>query len=184
MQRGHAKLGHNEVYVAPCRYHTGPTRQLRDDLRGPAPERCRGKGDNRPSTRRARRTPDEVELPADPAVEPRPDRVRTHLPREVDLDRRVHRNHLTMLRDDTRVVRVVRGVHLHHRVVVGEVIQTAGAHHEGGDDPPGVDALPRTGDDTPFYEVYHAVREHLRVDAEVPMLPQRQQDGLGHRADP
>jgi hypothetical protein len=93
--------------------------------------------------------PHEVHLPADPAVEIRAQRVRAHLPREIDLQRRVDRHHLVVLRDDERIVRVFGGVELAHRVVIDELEHLARAEHERGHDLALVKRLARAVDD-PF----------------------------------
>src|SRR4030065_147991 len=71
----------------------------------------------------------EVQLPPPPPVEPRADTVGAHLPRQIDLDGGVDRDHLRVLGDDERIVHVVRGMELDHRIVVGEIVPPLGAPH-------------------------------------------------------
>ncbi len=66
---------------------------------------------------------DEVHLAADAAVHALADRVGTHLAGQVDLDRRVDRDHALEAADDRRVVGVLGRTHLDHRVVVGPAIE-------------------------------------------------------------
>ena len=86
---------------------------------------------------------------------------------QVDLDRRVDRDHPAERADDVGVVGEVDRPHLDHRVVVDEVVQALRAHHERGHDLAAVALLARPGDHAGLDEVDDRVGEHLGVDAQV-----------------
>ena len=65
----------------------------------------------------------EVHLSADAGVDTRADRIGDHLAGQIDLDGRVDRDHPMERPDDRRVIREIDRAHLHHRVVVDEVVQ-------------------------------------------------------------
>ncbi len=69
------------------------------------------------------------------------------------------------------------------RVVVDEVVQAPRAHEERGHHLAGVEALAGVGDDALVVEVDDALAEHLGVDAEVVLLVQEHEDGVGDAAD-
>ena len=126
---------------------------------------------------------DEVHLAADAGVEPMSDRVGDDLPRQVDLDRRVDRDHPAERADHVGVVREVDRPHLDHRVVMDEVVEALRAHDEGGHDLAAVALLARPGDDAGLDQIDHRVREHLGVDPEIAFVAEREGRCRRDRAD-
>ena len=59
-------------------------------------------------------------------------------PDEIDLERRVDRDHLVVLADERGVVGAIARVELDERVVVDEVVERARADDEAGHDPAAV----------------------------------------------
>ena len=101
------------------------------------------------------------------------DRVRDDLAGQVDLDRRVDRDHPAERADDVGVVGEVDRPHLDHRVVVDEVVQPRRTHQERRDDLAAVALLGGPGDDAGLDEVDDGVREHLGVDRRGRACPSR-----------
>ncbi len=93
---------------------------------------------------------------------------------EVDLDRRVDRDHPREGADDVGVVREIDGPHLDHGVVVNEVVEAGRAHHERRHDLAAVAFLGIAGDHAGLDELHHGVREHLGVDPEVVFVGESQ----------
>ena len=116
--------------------------------------------------RRHCRAADDVHLPANAAVDPRADRVRTTWPVRSTSIAELMATIPIVLRHDDRCRWCTRRVHLDHRVVVEELIEGLGAQDELATILPGA-AFSLAGNDTPLDEVDDAVREQLRVDAEV-----------------
>ena len=81
------------------------------------------------------------------------------------------------------VVGEIDRAHLDHRVVVDEPIQPTAAEDERGHDLAAVPLLAGTGDHAGLHEVDDAVREHLAVDAEVPLVEQEEGGRGGDRPD-
>ena len=82
-------LGHHPVDVSTRRHHAGPRLERWHDARDASVGRGRRQRDNRDAIGRQRGAADEIHLPADPRIDPEPDRVGDHLAGEVDLERRV-----------------------------------------------------------------------------------------------
>jgi len=122
-------------------------------------------------------------VPADAAEEHRAEGVGAHLAGEIHLQRRVDRDHVVVLGDEERIVRVLRRVHLDDRVVVDEFIQLAAAGGEAADDLAGIEHLFASGNHAAFGQLADAVGEHLRVDAEVVLVRQAGEDGVGDPPD-
>jgi hypothetical protein len=66
-------------------------------------------------------------------------------------------------RDVARVVVYDGRIHLEHLVAIDEIVETLGAHAEGGDDLPLVEALALTGDDPLLHQVDDPVAENISV---------------------
>ena len=119
---------------------------------------------------RARGSPDEVHLAADPRVEELAQRVRADLAGEVDLERRVDGDHAVVLGDDEGVVRVLGRVELDDRVVVDEVVERFRAHARSE-----VTILPAV-------ERLAAVRDDAGVDQSAARRPRTSRCGCRGRA--
>ncbi len=130
-----------------------------------------------------RRATHEVHLAADAAVEPRADGLRADLAGEINLDGAIDRDHALELANDERVVGVVGGPHLDHRVVVYEVQQTSRAHDKARHNPPWVALLARAGDDAALDEIEHTIGEHLGMHAQVAPVSERLERRVRNRAD-
>jgi hypothetical protein len=85
VQHGHAELRHDVMHIGPGRHDTGAGPELRDDSRHRAVPRGRRQSDDRPPALRIGRPPDEIHLPAEPAVDLRADRIGADLAGEIDL---------------------------------------------------------------------------------------------------
>ena len=124
-----------------------------------------------------------VDLAADTAVLAHTDALAGHLAHQVDLEARVDGYHPVLLRDDDGVVGVVDGIELHVVVAVDEVIQLAAAHNERRHGLALVEGLAAAVDDALLHQLHHAVAEHLAVDAQVVLVAQRLQHGVGDGTD-
>ena len=142
-----------------------------------------GHGDDGLALAGERGAADEVHLAADAAVLADADGLAGHLPLQVHLEAGVDGDHAVVLRDDEGVVDVVDRVKLHVGVLVDEVVELACAHDEGDHGLAAVEGLAAAVDDAAAHEVHHAAGEHLAVDAEVVLVGQRAQDGVGDGAD-
>ena len=81
------------------------------------------------------------------------------------------------------VVGEVDRTHLDHRVVVDEVVQPGGAHHECRHDLAPVALLAGAGDHPGLDQVDHGIGEHLGVNAQVTVAAQGQGGGGRDRPD-
>src|SRR3990172_5648056 len=181
---GDPVLGDHVADVVAGRGHARALLQHGYEARRLAAQGGAGEGDDRHAARRARGAVDEVQLTPHPAVEARADAVGAHLPRQIDLDGGVDRHHLRVLGDDKRVVDVVRGVELDHRVVVDEVVQPLRAQHEAGYDLPRVQRLALAGDDALVDQIDDPVAEQLGMDPQVFVVHEARQHCVGDGADP
>ena len=110
-------------------------------------------------------------------------RVGDDLAGQVDLERGVDRDHVVVLGNHERVVGIVRRVHFECRIVVEELEQLMCAGGETADDLAAVQRLVLAGDHAEPGELHHAVGEHLGVDAEIVLVRQHGEDGVGDIAD-
>ena len=85
--------------------------------------------------------------------------------------------------DHPRVVDVADRPQLEGRVVVEEAVEAVGSEGEGADGLGAVEVLADAGDDARFDEVDDAVGEQLGVDAEIVVIAQRVEDGVGDGTD-
>ena len=176
---------HSVMTVRTCaRVVTTPAPSRSDEtIRDAAAAGLRRQGDDRPALGREAGSADEVHLAPDPAVQPVADRVGDDLAGQVDLDRGVDGDHPAERADDVGVVGEVDRSHLDHRVVVDEVVQPPGPHHERGHDLAPVALLAGAGDHAGLDQVDDRVGEHLGVDAEVVLAAQRQRGRGRDHAD-
>src|ERR1035441_4967246 len=83
----------------------------------------RGDRNDRFATLRARRSANEVHLPANPAVELVSDGVRANLASQVDLQSRINGHHVVVTGNERGIVGIGGGMKLENRIVVDEVEQ-------------------------------------------------------------
>ena len=114
-----------------------------------------------------------VDGAAGPGNEPRADRFRTDLPGQIDLDRRVDRDHVVVLRDDSRVVALVGRIVQESLIIVKIRIRLAGPIREREHRLAGFERLAAVVDDAVLHQVDQRRAEHLCVDAQVPVILQR-----------
>ena len=88
-----------------------------------------------------------------------------------------------MLADHAGIIDVIDRVHFDVRIVVYELVELASAHQEGSDKLPTVDRLFLIRDDTGFGQGYHPIGEHLGVNTEIPLVPQRKERCVRDGAD-
>ena len=113
----------------------------------------------------------------------RPHGVGPHLPSQVDFDGTVDGRHLGVAADDGRVIHIGHVQHGDKWVVVHKIVKSTRSHNEGADDLAGVHALVFAGNDTPLHQVDHAIREHLGVDAQILVIGEGVEHGVGDAAD-
>ena len=179
---GDAELGDDVVDVAAVQGHPGPLLDERHDARDLALLGGRLQREDGGAALGEDGAAHEVGLPADPAVEGRPDRFRRGLSGEVDLHGGVDGHHLLVGRDDQRVVGVVDAAELDGRVVVDEVVGRLVSHAERRDRLAAVDGLPGVVDHPAPHEVGDPVGEQLGVHAEVLLAREGGEDGVGDAA--
>lgn len=101
------------------------------------------------------------------------------LSREVDLDRGVDRGEARQRGEHRGIVGVCRLPQRDRAVAVGEVEQRLGAEQHPADGLAVVAALERVCHDALSDEASHPVPDHTGVDAEVVVLGQGAEDGVG-----
>ena len=178
----HAVLGDHVVDVAPGDHDAAAWVMVRDDPRMVPVVRGGGEHHDRLAPVGHGRAPDEVHLAPDAAVEQEAQRVGAHLAREVHRERRVDGHHLVVARDDVGVVDVPGGVELEERVVVHVAVELFRAHAEARHDLPRVQGLLLSRDHARLDEVDHAVGEGLGVHAQVPLVHEVGEHGVGDPA--
>ena len=183
VQIGDAVLGDHVVHGSPGGHHARARLERRHDARDLAFLGGRGQGDDGAPAGGAPGALVEVRLPTDARVESGAQRVGAHLAGEIDLQRRVDGHHLVLLPDDERVVDVLRRVEGEHRVVVHVVVQLLGTHGEGSDDLAPVDGFLRPGDHALVDKDGDGVGNDLGVDAEVLLLSEQRDHGMGDTSD-
>src|SRR4029450_896798 len=132
---------------------------------------CRGRqSDNRFPSLAARRSPNEIDLSADPAVEVVAQGVRPHLPGQIYLERGVDRHLLVVPADYERIIRISAGMKLEKRIVIDKIVKPARAQHKPQDHLTRMQRFLFVCDDTFLDEVHNAIAYHLGVDAKI-LLP-------------
>ena len=176
-------FGHDPVHVVLAGGHHRPWCQGGGD-----PAHCPalgrgGEGDEALAPLGVGGPPHIVCLPSGPGDVPGPHALGAHLPEEVHLQGSVHRDEAGVLSDDRRVVDLVHWQHQEGRVVVDVVINPLRAKGQRGHALAPVDGLALVGGCPTGEQLHHTVGEELRVDAQLPLLPQGQPHCLRHRPD-
>ena len=166
-EMGDSVLGNHVVNVTPARHHPRARLENRHDARLLPLLHGGGQGDDRLAALALRRPADEIDLPAEPGVDPGPDGVRADLAGEVNLDGGVDGNQVVVARHHGGIVGVLGGVRLEERVVVYVLVEPLRAEDKRENRLPLVQGLLPSGDDPLFDRLHHAVAHHLGVDAEV-----------------
>ena len=180
---GDAVLGHHVVNVGPAGYDSRACVEHGRDARNCSVFRGGLEGDDRLAAFRAGCAANEIDLPAEAAVGPRADGVGAHLAGEIHLNGGVDGHHAVVARDGERIVRVAGGPHLEDRVVVHELEQAARAERKADENLAAMDLFAVAGEDARLDQVDDAVRAHLAVHAEVFMVAEAAEHGVGHTAD-
>ena len=161
-----------------------PIFQERDDTRdGSVPGR-RWQGDDGLSVFSHGGSTYEIHLSAETAVDVWPNGIGADLPGQINLDSGIHRNHLFVLRDDQGIICVIRRMQLKNRIVVHVVVQVFSAEDESSYDFARVQGLFGSCYESGFHSFLHAVRYHLRMNAQVFFIPKGRQNGIRDAADP
>ena len=199
---GDSVLRHDVADVRTRRHDTRSLTEESDDLALALLRRGRH-GDDGLSALGARGSVDEVDLSAEAGEDLGADGVAHDLTGDIDLDGRVHRDHLRHLRDHEGVVREAHVADEHGGVVDHELVPTRhvkpprarlfGSHHEARRRAAGVerllpvissrDAYELVGDGARFNQVDHAVAEHLAVNAQTLVALQVGHHRIGNHAD-
>lgn len=199
---GNSVLRHDVADVRTRRHNASSLTEESDNLALSLLRRG-GHGDDGLSALRSRSSVNEVDLSAEAGEDLGSDGVAHDLTRNIDLDRRVHRNHLRHLRDHEGVVREAHVANQHGRVVVHELVPTRHgkpplkrllrSHHEARRRAASVERLlPVTlsrhsyelvGDGARLDQIDHAVAEHLAVDAQTLVALQVRHHSVGNDAD-
>ena len=123
-----------------------------------------------------RGTPHEICLAACPAELLVSDRLRACLARQVHLQGGIDGDHVVIACHIGRVVGVINGKHLHHGVIVDEVVQLLGTHEKGRHHLVGMKILSGAVDDPFLHQVNNTVGKHFRVDPQIFLAFQKAQD--------
>ena len=83
----------------------------------------RGQSDHRLAELGASRATNEIHLPAKAAIKALAHRIGAHLPREVDLHRRIDGDHVIVPCNHERIVHIAVRTKLKHRVFVDELVK-------------------------------------------------------------
>mmetsp|Transcript_58999 Transcript_58999/g.93881 ORF Transcript_58999/g.93881 Transcript_58999/m.93881 type:complete len:203 (-) Transcript_58999:756-1364(-) len=165
-----------------CSHHTRSWLQHRQYL-GLALACGRRQRHNRLSTRRQRSTSHEVHLSTHSTIHLGADRVGANLASDIHLDARVDGVRQRVGAYHLGVVDIRAIAEQHQGIIGDEVIQPLGAHCKRRGELASMVVLVRVGDDTHVDQVEDAVAEHLSVDAEVLVVVQTLQDGVGNAAN-
>ena len=128
--------------------------------------------------------PHEVQLPARSGIDGRADGVGTHLAAEVYLDGGIDGDHMGVEGYHAGVVGVGDVPHLHRRVPMDEVVHFLRAQQEGGHRLSPVDGFAGVVDNAFLDKLQRPVGEHLRMQAQVPVVLEGSADGVGQGAYP
>ena len=180
---GDAVLGDDVVDIIAGGGHRRAGVQEGDDLGDLALAGGGGHGHDGPAALAHIGPPDKVNLATHPGDLPQAHGGGDHLPHQVNLHAGVDGDQVVILGNDIGIVDILDRVHGHGGVVVHVVVEAAGAHEEGGHALAPVEGLLLVGDVARLGQLHHAVGEHLRVDAQVVLLFQEQQDSIGNGAD-
>ena len=112
------------------------------------------------------------------------DGIRADLSRQIDLQGGVDDNDTLILSNQRRVVGVIAGMKLHERVVVDEIEDPFGPGHETGENSPGTLLFVTVGNRASLHPIDQPIRDHFRVNPEIPFVMQPRQDRVGDSSNP
>src|SRR5271154_3604194 len=101
-------------------------------------------------------------------------------PRQVYLDRGIHRHDIVVLGDHGRVVHVIDRVAFDRDVVIEEVIEGLISHREGKDGLSWVDFFPSIRDNPVLNQMCQGGIEHFGMNAEILTVQERFADPAGY----
>lgn len=199
---GNSVLRHDVADVRTRRHNASSLTEESDNLALSLLRRGRH-GNDGLSTLRSRGSINEVDLSAEAGEDLGTDGVAHDLTGDIDLDGRVHRNHLRHLRNHEGIVREAHVANEHRGVIVHELVATPRAkpptlrllrsHDEArrraasvhGLLPvtPSHSAYELVGDGARLDQIDHAVAEHLAVDAQTLVALQVRHHGVGNHTD-
>lgn len=107
------------------------------------------------------------------------DGLRRDLTHQVDFQTSVHRLHIVLLRDDSRVIGIGTGCDPAGRVGVQGLIQGKITQSKGADMLAGVHGLILTGDVAAANQIHHVGGKHFGVQAQVVLLSQLDRQRVG-----
>ena len=111
--------------------------------------------------------PQEIDLVPDAAVKQVAGGVRTHLPGQIDFERRTDGNEVVVSGNDRGIVDEFRGAEIENRVVVHIPVKLFGAHAQRSHHPSRQECFFLVGDDPFFQQGDKAVGNQLGVDPQI-----------------
>ena len=177
-----AVLGCDELCLEARRDDAGTGGKVRDDL-ALALGRAGREGDEGPAAFGEGAAVHEIVLAADAREDHVADGVGADLAGEIHLDGGIDGAGARILRDEERIVGVGDVEELHGRIVVDVSVHILRADGEGRDADAGMDFLERIVDDALLDQADHAVGHRLGVEAEVLVVLDPVEDGVGDAAD-
>lgn len=142
-----------------------------------------GEGDNRFAPFGASGAAHEIDLATDTAEKARAHRIGGDLTGEIDLEGGVNGDHLFILGDIERVIDIIGGMEFDEGVIIDEIVQFLGAKKEASHNFAGVECFLTAGNDTRFDEVDNAIGEEFGMNADMFVIGEGLEDGIGDRAD-